>query len=120
MHEAQAVLLRLLRVAPRPAWHSNPAPRRTDPPRTVLIPSSRPGICPGYLTKPGKSNKVTNSEERRIFAARLEGWQRVRAVHPSFETAAQEGGLLRMRSELFHTLYPPPLAGEGRVGTLSP
>jgi hypothetical protein len=39
------------------------------------------------------------------ITARLEGWQRVRAVHPSFETAAQEGGLLRMRSELFHTLY---------------
>src|SRR6266849_8628037 len=49
-------------------------------------------------------------EERRIFAARLEGWQRVRAVHLSFETAAhpstsaQEGGLLRMRSELFYAL----------------
>jgi hypothetical protein len=28
-------------------------------------------------------------EERRIFAARLKGWQRVRAEHPSFETAAK-------------------------------
>src|SRR5258706_16252006 len=28
-----------------------------------------------------------------------EGWPRVLAGHPSFETAAQEGGLLRMRSE---------------------
>src|SRR5258708_34978054 len=49
MHEAQAILLRLLRFAPGPAWHRNPAPRRTYPRRPVLMPSSRPEICPGYL-----------------------------------------------------------------------
>src|SRR5258708_340828 len=48
MHEAQAILLRLLRFAPGPAWHRNPAPRRTYPRRPVLMPSSRPEICPGY------------------------------------------------------------------------
>src|SRR5262249_19090464 len=32
---------------------------------------------------------------------RLEGWPRARpCLSPSFETAAQEGGLLRMRSEV--------------------
>src|SRR6266481_4416256 len=41
-----------------------------------------------------KINKVTSSEERRIFAARLEGWPRVPAVHPSFETAAHRNRLL--------------------------
>src|SRR6266851_2710024 len=41
-----------------------------------------------------KSVEIGNS---RFRCARLEGWQRVRAVYPSFETAAQEGGLLRMR-----------------------
>src|SRR5260370_11687865 len=49
MHEAQAILLRLLRFAPGPAWHRNPAPRRTYPRRPVLMPSSRPEICPGYF-----------------------------------------------------------------------
>src|SRR5258708_35679161 len=48
MHEAQAILLRLLRFAPGPAWHRNPAPRRTYPRRPVLMPSSRPEISPGY------------------------------------------------------------------------
>jgi len=41
-------------------------------------------------------------EERRLLAARLEGWPLSRRrLRPSFETAAQEGGLLRMRAELF-------------------
>jgi methionine-rich copper-binding protein CopC len=41
-------------------------------------------------------------EERRIFVGRLEGWPLARpCLSPSFETAAQEGGLLRMKSELF-------------------
>jgi thiamine biosynthesis lipoprotein ApbE len=65
------------------------------------------GLSDGrVITREGERVKHLrpHPEERRIFAARLEGWQRVRAVHPSFETAAQEGGLLRMRSEFFHTL----------------
>src|SRR5882762_9800925 len=38
-------------------------------------------------------------EERRFLAVRLEGWQLARPrLLPSFETAAQEGGLLRMRT----------------------
>jgi len=34
-------------------------------------------------------NNESDSEERRIFAARLEGWPRVHAVRPSFETRAK-------------------------------
>jgi hypothetical protein len=33
----------------------------------------------------------------RAKARRLEPWPRIRAVHPSFETAAQDRDLLRMR-----------------------
>src|SRR5260370_24450651 len=43
-------------------------------------------------------------EERRFLAARLEGWPLAQqCVWPSFETAAQEGGLLRMRTFDFFT-----------------
>jgi hypothetical protein len=49
-------------------------------------------------------------EERRFLAARLEGWPPTRqCLLPSFETAAQEGGLLRMRVFNFlHTLESEP------------
>jgi len=47
------------------------------------------------------TNLGPHPEERRIFAARLEGWPLAwPCLLPSFETAAQEGGLLRMRSEM--------------------
>jgi hypothetical protein len=43
-------------------------------------------------------------EERRTFAARLEGWLLALPCRlPSFETAAQEGGLLRMKAFSFFT-----------------
>src|SRR5215471_10468590 len=46
-------------------------------------------------------------EERRLLAVRLEGWPLARrCLSPSFETAAQEGGLLRMRSALLGKLSP--------------
>src|SRR5262249_7638892 len=39
---------------------------------------------------------ATSSEERRILAARLEGWPRAWPCRrPSFEMAAQEGGIRR-------------------------
>ena len=47
------------------------------------------------------TNLGPHPEERRIFAARLEEWPLARpCLLPSFETAAQEGDLLRMRSEI--------------------
>src|SRR5260370_35922252 len=46
MHEAQAILLRLLGLAHRPPRHPNPAPRQTYPPRPLLKPSSSPGNLP--------------------------------------------------------------------------
>src|SRR5712672_4526770 len=49
MHEAQTVILRLLRLAPGPARHPNPASRRTRPHRPVLMPSSSPGNLPRLL-----------------------------------------------------------------------
>jgi copper resistance protein C len=52
------------------------------------------------ISKPVK-NLQPHPEERRIFAACLEGWPPAPpCLSPSFETAAQEGSLLRMRSEL--------------------
>src|SRR6266849_9792625 len=57
----------------------------------ILRSAHRSRACP---TSAAQSVEIGNS---RFRWARLEGWQRVLAVHPSFETAAQEGGLLRMR-----------------------
>src|SRR5215831_13841952 len=46
LHEAQAVVLRLLGFTLGPAQPPNPAPRRSYPPRSILTP--RPEISPGY------------------------------------------------------------------------
>src|SRR5260370_34896635 len=62
-------------------------------------------ICIGFLPVVRACEIISpHPEERRFLAARLEGWPRARpCLLPSFETAAQEGGLLRMRAFNFLT-----------------
>src|SRR5437899_1394539 len=62
--------------------------------------SSNPGESGGYWIARFRACEIIrpHPEERRFLAARLEGWpQAQQCLLPSFETAAQEGGLLRMR-----------------------
>src|SRR5260370_41925265 len=60
-------------------------------------------ICIGFLPVVRACEIISpHPEERRFLAARLEGWPRAQqCLLPSFETAAQERGLLRMRAFIF-------------------
>src|SRR5215468_2920771 len=64
LHEAQAVVLRLLGFTLGPAQPPNPAPRRSYPPRSILTP--RPEISPGYAP-PAFSCPETVCWEKRIL-----------------------------------------------------
>src|SRR5882762_4965986 len=70
MHEAQTVILRLLRLAPGPARHPNPASRRTRPHRPVLMPSSSPGTLPRLLAavRGAKLVAVSTCHDRLVSA----------------------------------------------------
>src|SRR6266446_5118384 len=63
---------------------------------------ARQRVCPRDRRgagKPACEKSQPHPEERRFLTARLEGWPLAQqCLLPSFETAAQEGGLLRMRS----------------------
>src|SRR5437899_12996287 len=68
--------------------------------------SSNPGESGGYWIARFRACEIIrpHPEERRFLAARLEGWPLAQqCLLPSFETAAQEGGLLRMRAFNFFT-----------------
>src|SRR6266436_2979662 len=95
MHEAQAVVLRLLRFSPGPARHPNPAPRRTCPPRPVLKPSSSPGNLP-RLREFGC--KPTDS---------LAEWRRKLANEPKI-----------FKNSLQIPLDCPPKVRHGKLGTV--
>src|SRR6266446_2600862 len=84
--------------------------------RNVIARAHQVWSCPakaGHPVTPGESGGywiarfraceiiLPHPEERRFLAARLEGWPPARpCLLPSFETAAQEGGLLRMRASI--------------------
>jgi hypothetical protein len=62
--------------------------------------ASSPGMFVPVRRRPEMNESFLrpHPEEHRV-AMRLEGWQRVRTVHPSFETRAC-GVLLRMRLKM--------------------